>query len=232
MHLNFKEPIAVGVPIRSMAATPTDGLLHQASPLLFSQEHLPEARSCMEELTAEEWTSLNQYRVRFNESQQARQALDMLAASKDSPSYGFRVNNYRHSLQCATMLYRDGADEETVVCGLFHDLGFVVCPDNHGDFAATLLVNYISEKNHWMLRHHALFLDFHAGENPDLNHRARERYRRHPHFEYTAEWVARYDQTAIQTQYDTAPLEFFEPMVYRVFSRPSKGVKGFREPAS
>ena len=49
------------------------------------------------------------------------------------------------------MLYQDGADEETIVCGLFHDLGFIVCPDNHGEFSATLLANYISEKNLWIL---------------------------------------------------------------------------------
>ena len=52
----------------------------------------------MEELTPEEWNDLNLYRARYNQEQQARQALDMLAASKDSPSYGFRVNNYRHCL--------------------------------------------------------------------------------------------------------------------------------------
>ena len=76
-----------------------------------------------------------------------------------------------------------------------------------------------------MLQHHALFLDHHASGNLQLNANARESYRGHPYFKYTAEWVARYDQTAIQTQYETAPLEFFESMVYRVFARPSKGVK-------
>ena len=97
------------------------------------------------------------------------------------------------------MLYQDDADEETIVCGLFHDLGLIVCPDNHGEFSAALLANYIFEKNHWMLRHHALFLDHHASGNLQLDANARESYRGHPYFEYTAEWVARYDQTAIQT---------------------------------
>ena len=85
------------------------------------------------------------------------------------------------------MLYQDGADEETTVCGLFNDLGFIVCPDNHGEFSATLLANYISEKNLWMLRHHALFLDHHASGNLLLDTNARESYRGHPHFKYTAE---------------------------------------------
>ena len=74
-------------------------------------------------------------------------SLEPRTASKDSPGYGFRANNYRHCLQCATMLYQDGADEETTVNGLFNDLGFIVYPNNHGEFSATLLANYISEKN-------------------------------------------------------------------------------------
>jgi len=59
---------------------------------------LPESRTAVEELTPGEWNDLNLYRARYNQEQQARQAFDMLAASKDSPSYGFRVNNYRHCL--------------------------------------------------------------------------------------------------------------------------------------
>ena len=55
--------------------------------------------------------------------------------------------------------------------------------------------------------------------------KARVEFRGHPHFEYTADWVERYDQTSIQSQYDTAPLVFFEPMVYRIFNRPSKGTQ-------
>ncbi|MGA1550386.1 MAG: hypothetical protein ACO389_16930, partial [bacterium] len=63
----------------------SDGLLHQPSPVLPAYEHLPESRTAMEELTPGEWNDLNAYRVRYNQEQQARQALDMLAASKDSP---------------------------------------------------------------------------------------------------------------------------------------------------
>ena len=54
---------------------------------------------------------------------------------------------------------------------------------------------------------------------------ARDQYKGHRHYEYTADWVERYDQTSIQTQYDTAPLEFFKPYVFRVFTRPSKGIE-------
>lgn len=46
---------------------------------------------------------------------------------------GNLVDLYEHSLQTATRALRDGADEETVVCALFHDVGEVLTPANHGE---------------------------------------------------------------------------------------------------
>jgi hypothetical protein len=59
---------------------------------------------------------------------------------------------------------------------------------------------------------------------PGIDPDARERWRGHPHFEWTAEFVAKYDQNAIQPDYDTAPIEAFEPMVYRFFARAPRPV--------
>ena len=205
---------------------PNDGLLNEKSPLIPPDlEFLKESQQTMDDLNKSDWENLSRYRKIYNREQQAKQALSMLEVQKDAPSYGFRINNYRHCLQSATMVYRDGGDDEAVVVALFHDLGFSVCPDNHGEFSAALLANYISDRHFWMLCHHATFLNFHAKTHPDVDYDVREKYRGHPHFEYTSEWVARYDQTSIQTQYDTAPLNFFKPMVYRLFTRPSKGVE-------
>ena len=50
--------------------------------------------------------------------------------------------------------HRDGADTETVVCALFHDVGELLSPRCHGEIAASLLRPYISEKNYWILQHH------------------------------------------------------------------------------
>lgn len=203
---------------------PNDGILNQTSPLIQSDlKHLSESQSKMEDLNSSDWDNLSAYRKLYQKEEQAKQALSLLEVQKDAPSYGFRINNYRHCLQSATMVMRDGGDEEEIVVALFHDLGFVVCPDNHGEFSATLLANYVSDKHYWMLRHHAAFLDYHVQEHPDSNAEAREKYRGHPYYEYTATWVERYDQTSIQSNYDTAPLDFFKPMVYRIFNRPSKG---------
>ncbi|MDP6246773.1 MAG: phosphohydrolase [SAR324 cluster bacterium] len=224
MTLPTNAPLPIGSGERLSGDVPIDGMLNQVTPLIPSElQHLPESHTTMDKLSREDWTQLMQYRKLYHQEEQAKQALEMLAVQKDSPSYGFRINNYRHSLQSATMVYRDGGDDEDVVVALFHDIGFVVCPDNHGEFSATMLENYVSEQNYWMLRNHAVFLNYHAQTHPTVDWNSREKLRGHPHFEYTANWVARYDQTSIQTQYDTAPLEFFEPIVHRVFNRPSKG---------
>ena len=205
---------------------PNDGMLNQTSPLLpVDLTHLQESQSKMDDLSRNDWVNLSKYRKLFQQEEQAKQALSLLEVQKDAPSYGFRINNYRHCLQSATMVMRDGRSEEEIVVALFHDLGFVVCPDNHGEFSVALLANYVSEKQYWMLRYHALFLDCHTQTNQNSNSNNIEQYRGHPYFEYTARWVEHYDQTSIQTQYDTAPLDFFEPMVYRIFTRPSKGIQ-------
>lgn len=176
----------------------------------------------MDELTPADWAVLERQRLIYRADQQARQILELFAASRDAPTFGYPINNYRHGLQAATLALRDGHDEETVVVSLLHDIGFVVCPETHAQFAAALLGPYISERNHWMLLRHPLFQNIHVHGHPDpaFDRHAREQWRDHPHFAWTAEWVARYDQNALDPDYDCLPLDAFEPLVRRLFARP------------
>ena len=82
--------------------------------------------------------------------------LELLKSMKGD-KLGYQVDRYTHSLQSATRAESDGADEETVVCALLHDLGDVIAPDNHSEVIAAILRPYISEKNQWVLKHHGLF---------------------------------------------------------------------------
>ena len=193
----------------------------RASPLLKSDWHYVDKIS-LEDFTRADWDILNTQRIQYYGEQQARQVLRMLADSRDDPTFGYLVNNYRHCLQSATMALRDGLDEEDVVVALLHDVGFIACPQRHGEFAAALLGAYVSERNEWMLRRHAIFQDVHAANHPDADRHARERWRGHPHFEWAATFVDRYDQAATDPHYDCAPLDHFEPMVQRIFSRPPR----------
>ena len=61
---------------------------------------------------------------------------------------GYQVDRYTHSLQSATRAERDGADEETIVCALLHDIGDILAPDNHSEVAAAILRPYVSERNY------------------------------------------------------------------------------------
>jgi predicted HD phosphohydrolase len=193
---------------------------HDAAPSPLLHAHWSRVdKSVMETFSAEEWAMLARQRDEYQRQEQGRQALRLLAASEPDATFGYPVNNFRHCLQAATRAWRDGCDEETVVVSLLHDIGFIVCPQSHGAFAAALMGSYISERNHWMLEHHALFLDAHAATDARLDPRARERWQGHPHFEWTARFVERYDQVSLDPAYECAPLSFFEPMVMRVFSR-------------
>lgn len=188
------------------------------SPLLHHDWHYVEHNS-LEQLSAQEWQTLLAQRQSYYREEQARQALRLLAASQNDPTFGYRVNNYQHCLQSATLALRDGLSEEDVVVCLFHDVGFITCPDNHGEFAAALLGNYVSQRNHWMLQRHALFQDVHSRNHPHADPKARDRWLGHPHFEWAATFVERYDQAAIDPNYECAPLSHFEPMVMRLFAR-------------
>ena len=174
----------------------------------------------LEDFSPEDWRQLEVQRAAYLAQQQAGQVLRLLSASQHDPSFGYMVNNYRHSLQSATMVLRDGLPEEDVVVALLHDVGFTTCPLLHGDFAACLLGAYVSERNHWMLQHHGTFQNRHSPNLPGVDPDERERWRGHAYFDWTAEFVARYDQAACDPGYACEPLQTFVPMVRRIFSRP------------
>jgi predicted HD phosphohydrolase len=173
----------------------------------------------LEEFTRDDWRVLNAQRVAYAAQQQAEQVLRLLSASAHDPSFGYAVNNYRHCLQSATMVLRDGRADEDVVVALLHDVGFNTCPLMHGDFAAALLGAHVSERNHWMLRHHAVFQNLHSPNLPGVDRHERERWRGNPYFDWTAEFVDRYDQAASDATYACEPLETFVPLVRRIFTQ-------------
>ena len=191
---------------------------HQRSPL-FRDEWEYIEKPALENFRSDDWQRLNSQRAVYVAEEQARQALRLLSASADDTTFGYQINNYRHCLQSASMIMEAGFDEETIVVALFHDVGFTVCPDTHGAFAAELLGAYISEANYWMLRHHAAFQLYHCHQYPGIDRDARDRWRDHPHFQWTAEFVEKYDQNAIQPDYREISLDTFEPMVQRLFAK-------------
>ena len=137
---------------------------------------------------------------------------------------GFSVDRLEHSLQSATLAYRDRMDEEYVVCALLHDMGDILASTNHAELAATILKPFVAEENHWMLQNHGIFQGYYFFHYLGLDRNMREQFRGHPNFERTALFCSRHDQNAFDPNYDTMPLEAFEPMVQRVMARPKRSI--------
>jgi predicted HD phosphohydrolase len=131
---------------------------------------------------------------------------------------GYQVTRYEHVLQAATRAARAGESEEYIVATLFHDLGDVLAPANHGDLAAAILAPYVSAELAWVVRHHGLFQTYYYAHHYGEDRNARDRYLGHPYYASCARFCEEYDQNSFDPDYDTEPISFFEPMVRRVFS--------------
>ncbi|BDR15466.1 HD domain-containing protein [Vibrio sp. STUT-A11] len=137
---------------------------------------------------------------------------------------GFQVDRLTHSLQCATLAYRDGKDDEYVVCALLHDIGDTLGSYNHPDIAATILEPFVSEENHWMIKHHGIFQGYYFFHHLNMDREMHKAYIDHPCYQRTQEFVRKYDAPAFDPQLDTLPLEFFEPMIRKVFEHPVRSI--------
>ena len=154
------------------------------------------------------------------------QVADHLLAQLDTlkgPTLGYQVDRYEHSLQTASRALRDGARTDMVVAALFHDIGDALAPANHSELAATIVHPYVDEETTWVVGHHGVFQGYHYWHKVGYDRNAREKYRDSPYFEAAAHFCGEWDQQAFDPDYDTLPIEAFEPLVREVFSRPASG---------
>src|SRR3954468_3395282 len=112
----------------------------------------------MDEGTAEDYA----YEMSLLPAMQA-QVPDLLIAQLEllkGECGGSQVDRYTHSLQTATRGLGDGADDETVVSALLHDVGDNLAPTNPAELAASILRPFVSEANWWVVKHHEIFQGF------------------------------------------------------------------------
>ena len=175
------------------------------------------AFTTMAEGTREDYALLERLEASFAEGT-ADRVLAQLRGLAGSLS-GYKVDRLEHSLQSASRAYRDEADEEMVVAALLHDIGDLLSPFNHSELAAAVLRPYVSERTYWIVRHHGLFQSYYYAHHTGGDRNAREAYRDHPWYQDTVDFCHNWDQASCDPDYETLPLEFFEPMVRRIFSR-------------
>jgi predicted HD phosphohydrolase len=137
---------------------------------------------------------------------------------------GFPVDRFTHCLQTATRAHRDGKDEEYVVCALLHDIGDTLGTYNHADVAAVLLEPFVSDENYWMVKHHAIFQGYYFFHYLGMDREMYKQYSDHPCYERTLEFVSKYDSPAFDPDAEALPLDYFAPMMRRVFAQPRKSL--------
>ena len=172
----------------------------------------------MEDGTKEEYTFLDPLYFQCREG--IPEMLLALLKQMQGDRLGYQIDRYQHSLQTATRADRDGSDEETIVCALLHDIGDVLAPDNHSQVAAAILQPYISERNYWVLKHHGLFQGYYYFHHINKDRNIRDNFKDHQFYQACVDFCSQWDQCSFDPDYDTLPLEHFEPMVGRVISEP------------
>ena len=137
---------------------------------------------------------------------------------------GFPVDRLEHCLQTATRAHRDGRDEEYVVMALLHDIGDTLGAFNHPEVAAAILKPFLSEENLWIVQHHGIFQGHYFFHYLGLDRDMRDQFKDSPHYAACAEFCEKYDAPAFDPDYDSEPLEFFEPMVMRLCAYPRTSI--------
>lgn len=171
----------------------------------------------MDQSSAEDWMKIGG-EVAKRQSQMPAMIKSMLRQLKDQVD-GFSMNQLQHALQTATMAERGGASEELIVAALCHDIGKVISVINHPAIAAEILKPYVSPETYEIVRTHQDFQGKHYYEHFGMNPNLREQHESQPWFALAQKFTDEWDQAAFDPAYDTLPLEYFEPMIDRVFSK-------------
>ena len=132
---------------------------------------------------------------------------------------GYQISRLEHSLQSATRAYKNGESEEMVVATLLHDIGDELAPMNHSEYAAAILKPYVSERTHWIVEKHGEFQMFYYAHHLGGDKNKRDKYKGHKYYQATIDFCEKYDQNSFDPNYKSLPLDFFKPMVKKIFSR-------------
>ena len=182
-------------------------------------EDLPRAKfRNFEEGTQEDWSIIASQYMHFAQALPDRVLTHLKLLDGDFG--GFPIDRLQHCLQTATRAHRDGRGETYVVMALLHDIGDTVGTYNHPDIGAAIVKPFVTAQEHWICAQHGLFQGNYYFHYLGMDRDARDALRGHEHWDACEEFCRLYDQAAFDPDYDTEPLEYFEPMVRRVMARP------------
>lgn len=172
----------------------------------------------MEDGVQEEYEYLDQLEDQYKEGLPDRlfSALSQLEHSLS----GYKVSRLEHVLQAATRAYRAGESEEWIMAALMHDIGDDLATYSHSEMAAAVLRPFVSEEIYWVIKHHGVFQMYYYAHHSGGDRHARDQFAGHQYYESAVRFCHEYDQNCFDPDYQSEPLEFFKPMIERVFSKP------------
>lgn len=172
----------------------------------------------MKDGTAEDYALLAELEKPFL-ALTADRVLAELARHGETTLEGYRITRLQHGLQSATRAERDGADLDWIVAALLHDIGDGLAPQNHDRFSAEVIRPFVRWDVAWVVEHHGIFQMLYYAHHYGWDQNARDRFKDHPCFDSCADFCERWDQSSFDPDYDTLPLDHFEPMLREVFAR-------------
>jgi predicted HD phosphohydrolase len=179
--------------------------------------HMNTTFTRMDQSSAEEWAVIGAETAR-HQPRVAERTLAMLR-SLDDVVDGFAVDQLTHCLQTATLAERAGADPEIVFAALLHDVGKAISVPNHPEIAAAIIRPYVRDEVYWMIKVHQDFQGRHYYAHFGGDPNARDRYTGETWYDLAARFADEWDQVAFDPQYETLPLEHFEPLVREMMAR-------------
>jgi predicted HD phosphohydrolase len=171
----------------------------------------------MEDGTREDYLLLDESERRYAQGV-AERVLESMH-KLDHSLYGYRVTRLQHSLQAATRALHDGADEEMMLAALLHDIGDELAPYNHAEMAAAIVRPYVRPEVAWVVEHHGLFQNYYYVHHLGGDRYARDRLRDHRWYGACVHFCAAWDQCSFDPDYPSESLDFFAPLVRRIFAR-------------
>lgn len=131
----------------------------------------------------------------------------------------YQISRLDHVLQCATRAFRDGAEDDWVAAALLHDIGDVLAPFTHGQVAAEIMRPFVKEEVAWVVRNHGVFQMYYNKSLVEDEQNDRERFRDHPYYQLAIDFCEKWDQCSFDPDYQHEKLDFFIPLIRRLFSR-------------
>ena len=178
--------------------------------------------SKISESTADDWQIIMQEQLAFVGKLPDRILAHMALLNGDYG--GFPVDRLQHCLQTANLAAEAGENEEYIVCSLLHDIGDTLGSTNHPDVAAAILEPFVSDENHWMVKHHGIFQGYNFFHYLGMDRNMRDKFDKNENYQRTARFVELYDNPAFDASAPTLSLDLFESMVRNVFSQPKKSL--------